>query len=424
MTHQNQFSKRRTITTFLAFVVVLAALYVGFHLWYSSSDGSSSTSGQERYVVILSLDGFRTEYLERASTPALDAMAREGVKGALIPSYPSNTFPNHYSMATGLYPEHHGIVNNSFWVEEMQDFFKLGDEEKVHNPAFYLGEPIWNTAEKQGVKAGCYYWVGSETPVQGMRPSYWKVYDGSDPFMARADSVIAWLQKPEELRPRFIAWYIQEPDASGHHHGTESREVLDMCQSVDSVVGYFRSQLSQLPIASKVDFIVVSDHGMKNYEPDRVVNLWEYLPRDSFRFVVEGAPALLYAKDPQFVDEALEALRNVPHISAYRRSEVPERFHYNEGDRLGDIVIIPDAGGYVYFREEAHFDRVAGHGFDNRLPEMEAIFFAVGESFSRGRVVAAFPNVTIYPLLCRLLGIKPAPNDASEADVDQLLVSK
>ncbi len=407
---------RISTTTLLSLLVALAGILVAFELWRPPEKAP-----QERYVVILSLDGFRTEYLTRANTPALDAMAEEGVKGALIPSYPSNTFPNHYSMATGLFPEHHGIVNNAFYDEELQDYYQLGDIEKVHNPAFYWGEPIWNTAEKQGVTSGAYYWVGSETKVQGMHPTYWKVYDESDPFTARADSVISWLKKPTSVRPHFIAWYLQEPDATGHHHGTRSTEVLEMCSEVDSIVGYFRHELSKLEIAPLVDFIVVSDHGMVDYDPNRVVNLQDYLPRDSFNFVVEGAPALLYCKDSLYIEHVMTVLDKVPHISAYRTKEVPERLHYNSGKRLGDIVIIPDKGGYIYFREDATFDRAAGHGFDNNLPEMQAIFFATGPSFPKGYQAKAVPNVTIYPLLCRLLGITPAPNDATEADVNTLI---
>lgn len=406
----------RKLTSLLSFVVVLAALFVGYKLWNKQGQYSS-----ERYAIIVSLDGFRAEYLDRANTPALDAMAAEGVKATLSPMYPSNTFPNHYSMATGLHPQNHGIVNNSFWDEAQQDYFKIGDLEKVHNPDYYWGEPIWNTAEKQGVKAASYYWVGSETAIQGMRPSYWKIYDGSDPFMARADSVLNWLRKPEGERPHLITWYIQEPDAVGHHFGTQSDEALDMIAHVDSVIGYFRSELAKLPIANQIDFMVVSDHGMADLDTTKVVNLMDYLPRDSFSFVVEGAPTLLYAKNTGYIEEAMTILKEVPFVTAYRTSEVPERFHYSQGKRLGDIVIIPELGASLFFREEPKLGRKSAHGFDNQLPEMQAIFFGVGESFAKGKVVGKVPNITIYPLLCRLLGLTPAPNDASEADVDKLL---
>lgn len=406
----------RKLSPLLSFVVVLAALFVVFRLWTPEE-----TKLQGRYTVIVSIDGFRAEYFGRAHTPALNAMATEGVRAILTPMYPSNTFPNHYSMATGLHPQNHGLVNNSFWDEDLQDYYKLGDIERVHNPDFYWGEPIWNTAEKQGIKAGSYYWVGSETAIQGMHPSYWKVFDGNDSFVARADSVLAWLRKPEEERPRLITWYLQEPDAAAHHHGTQSQETLDMIAHVDSVIGYFRSELGKLPIANLVDFIVVSDHGMADLDPDKVVNLMDYLPRDSFSFVVEGAPTLLYAKSPEYVDVALEVLKTIPYITAYRTSEVPERFHYNKGGRLGDIVVMPELGASIFFRDEPRLEKKAGHGFDNQLPEMQAIFFAVGKSFAKGKEVGAVPNITIYPLLCRLQGLTPAPNDASEADVDRLL---
>lgn len=408
----------RRKTTFLALLLLtLAGIFVGVTLYKQSQKAEA----QERYAVILSLDGFRCMYLDELSTPNLDAMAAEGVSGSLQPSYPSNTFPNHYSMATGLYPEHHGIVNNRFWVDELNDYYKLGDSARVYNPAFYGGEPIWNTAEKQGIKAGSYFWVGSETAVQNMRPSYWKKYDAETSFTARADSVIAWLQKPIEERPRLITWYIQEPDHTGHTYGTGSDQLKAMVSTVDSVVGYFRSELAKLPIASQVDFIIVSDHGMKDYEPDKIVNLMDYLPADSFRYIVDGTPTLLYTKHPEYIDEAMKVLEKVPHVTAYRRADVPARFHYSEGDRLGDIVVMPELGGYIFFREKPELKLPAGHGFDNTLPEMQAIFFGVGPSFAKGKKVSQVPNVAIYPLLCHILQLTPAPNDGTEEDVQKLL---
>ena len=408
----------RRKTTFLALLILtLAGIFVGGTLYKQSQKAEA----QERYAVILSLDGFRYMYLDELSTPNLDAMAAEGVSGSLQPSYPSNTFPNHYSMATGLYPEHHGIVNNRFWVDELNDYYKLGDSARVYNPAFYGGEPIWNTAEKQGIKAGSYFWVGSETAVQNMRPSYWKRYNAETSFTARADSVIAWLQKPIEERPRLITWYIQEPDHTGHTYGTGSDQLKAMVTTVDSVVGYFRSELAKLPIASQVDFIIVSDHGMKDYEPDKIVNLMDYLPADSFRYIVDGTPTLLYTKHPEYIDEAMKVLEKVPHVTAYRRADVPARLHYSEGDRLGDIVVMPELGGYIFFREEPELKLTAGHGFDNTLPEMQAIFFGVGPSFAKGKKVSQVPNVAIYPLLCHLLQLTPAPNDGTEEDVQKLL---
>ncbi|WP_298632133.1 ectonucleotide pyrophosphatase/phosphodiesterase [uncultured Porphyromonas sp.] len=408
----------RRKTTFLALLLLtLAGIFVGVTLYKQSQKAEA----QERYAVILSLDGFRYMYLDELSTPNLDAIAAEGVSGSLQPSYPSNTFPNHYSMATGLYPEHHGIVNNRFWVDELNDYYKLGDSARVYNPAFYGGEPIWNTAEKQGIKAGSYFWVGSETAVQNMRPSYWKKYDAETSFTARADSVIAWLQKPIEERPRLITWYIQEPDHTGHTYGTGSDQLKAMVSTVDSVVGYFRSELAKLPIASQVDFIIVSDHGMKDYEPDKIVNLMDYLPADSFRYIVDGTPTLLYTKHPEYIDEAMKVLEKVPHVTAYRRADVPARFHYSEGDRLGDIVVMPELGGYIFFREKPELKLPAGHGFDNTLPEMQAILFGVGPSFAKGKKVSQVPNVAIYPLLCHILQLTPAPNDGTEEDVQKLL---
>lgn len=410
-------NRRKQTNVLLLLVVALAVIFVGRRIYYTNQQSQTQL---DRYVVVLSVDGFRTEYLERAETPALDAMAREGVQGRLIPCYPSNTFPNHYSMITGLHPQNSGLINNRFWAPDLNDYYSLGDKDRVYNPDFYWGEPIWNTAEKQGVKAASYFWVGSETAIQGMRPSYWKSYDGRVPFIERADSVLMWLQKPLKERPRMITWYLQEPDATGHK-GTQSPELIQMVQQVDSVIGYFRAQLARLPIADQVDFIVVSDHGMTDMIPEKAVNLMDHLPKDSFAYVVEGAPSMLYTRNESYINEAMSILEKIPNISAYRRADVPERYHFNRGERIGDIVIIPDIGVQVSFRNNPTISHGGAHGFDNLHPDMEAIYFAVGQSFGQGVKVGATPNITIYPLVCRLLGITPAPNDASEIDVDKLI---
>ena len=160
---------------------------------------------------------------------------------------------------------------------------------------------------------------------------------------------------------------------------------------------------------------------MKDYEPEKLVNLWDYLPADSFSYMVDGVPTLLYTKRPEYIDEAMSVLEKVPNITAYQRADVPARFHFSEGERLGDIVVMPELGGYIFFREEPELKLAAGHGFDNSVPEMQAIFFGVGPSFAKGKKVSQVPNVAIYPLLCHLLQLTPAPNDGTEEDVQKLL---
>ncbi|MCF7802192.1 MAG: ectonucleotide pyrophosphatase/phosphodiesterase, partial [Candidatus Marinimicrobia bacterium] len=202
---------------------------------------------QKPYVVMLSLDGFRWDYAAKVPTPNLDYIAANGVQAdAMIPSFPTKTFPNHYTLATGLYPDHHGIIQNTFYANDLQAGYSIGNREAVENGAFYGGEPIWITARKQGLKTASYFWVGSEADVQGLHPDIWKIYEHNFPFESRVDSVIAWLQLPEAIRPQLIMYYFHEPDAVGHHAGPDSPETTQMVMKLDSLVGRFLNQLDQL----------------------------------------------------------------------------------------------------------------------------------------------------------------------------------
>lgn len=373
-----------------------------------------------RYVVVLSMDGFRSDYPGRAHTPTLDSLALAGVKSAFRPSFPSVTFPNHYAMATGLHPDHHGLVNNSFYAPDLDLVYRIGDNDVVTNPDFYGGEPIWNTAEKQGLRTASFFWVGSEAPIQGRKPSICKAYDKSIPFKDRADSVAAWLRLPEDVRPRLIMWYMEEPDGIGHSDTPEAASTLAKVEELDEILAYFFNQARTLDCFNQIDFIVLSDHGMATYTPDKYVNLNDYLPRDSFDYVFDGVPVLLYPKKT-YADSAYAILQQTPFVNVYRKAEIPEQYVYGKHPRIGELVVVPHIGTYVHFRPESNPRLGGAHGYDNFAPEMEAIFYAAGPSFKKNVELPAMANVNLYPLIARLLHLQPAPNDGDEAVVDQLL---
>lgn len=361
------------------------------------------------------MDGFRSDYPSRAHTPTLDSLAEVGVRSAFRPCYPSVTFPNHYSMATGLHPDHHGLVNNSFYDAALDSAYRMGNLD----PRFYGGEPIWNTAERQGVRTASFYWVGSEVPLAGGQPSIWKPFDKSVSFSSRADSVIAWLRLPEETRPRLIMWYMEEPDAIGHSATPDSSATLAVIEELDKELGRFFAEARRLDIFDKIDFIVVSDHGMATYYPEKYVNLNDYLPRDSFDYVFEGVPTLLYPKKG-YADAAYEILRKVPNITVWKKNEIPERFVYGKNPRVSDLVVSPHIGTYVQFREKPAPRYAATHGYDNFAPEMEAIFYAAGPSFKKHVELPPMANVNLYLMIARILNIQPAPNDGDSAVVRQV----
>lgn len=389
-----------------------------------SPKANSLAKGEtDQYVVVLSLDGFRDDYQSKANTPHLDAMDSEGLSGSFRPCYPSLTFPNHYAMATGLHPNNHGIVGNEFW-DERGKHYTLGNRKAVEDPYFYKGEPLWNTAKRQGLRTASYFWVGSETKINGSQPDRWKKFDSKVPYRDRADSVVKWLSLPKAERPRLVMWYLEEPDHTGHHYSPEAKETAQMIEQVDSVVGYFRNKLSQLPHAKKINFIIVSDHGMARFDKERVLNLADHLPIDSFEHVATGPFTHLYPK-AGYTDKALAILKNIKDIRAYRKSELPKRLHFGSNPRIGEIVILPDLGVTTYFRPQGLKGAkilAAGHGFDNAYPEMLALFKAVGPAFEQGRSLdEPIPNITLYPLVCRLLGVQPAPHDANENLANSLI---
>lgn len=376
--------------------------------------------GGNRYVVVLSLDGFRYDYQSKAHTPHLDAMDREGLSGSFLPCFPSLTFPNHYSMATGLHPNSHGLVANEFWDERGMRY-RLGDRRMVEDPEFYHGEPLWNTARRQGVRTASFFWVGSETKINGHQPDRWKRFDSKVPYYERADSVLSWLQLPEDERPHLVMWYLEEPDHTGHHHTPEGEETRQMIQQVDSVVGYFRQGLANLPVADQVDFILVSDHGMMTFE--RVINLADYLSAEDVEHVAAGPFTHIYPRAGR-AEDVLRKLKGIKGMRVMRKGELPQRLQYGTNARIGEVVALADPGVTILFRAEGLPKNIlaAGHGFDNAYPEMLAVFKAVGPHFAAGkRIKKPIPNITLYPLVCQLLGITPASHDADGEKARALL---
>jgi len=400
--------------TFSFFGLIL--LLAGGILMY----GFRHKSRQEHYVVVVSLDGFRSDYPDRAKVPTLDSLAKVGVKSAFRPCFPSVTFPNHYAMATGLHPDHNGLINNYFYASDLKRVYRLGDREAVANPAFYGGEPIWITAEKQGVKTASFFWVGTETPIQGRQPSIWKKYDKSVSYTDRADSVVSWLQLPGNERPHLIMWYIEEPDGIGHTATPDSSATIEKVEALDAVLNHFFTKVRQLDIFPKIDFIVLSDHGMATYRPENYVNLNDYLPRDSFDYVFDGVPTLLYPKSG-YADSAYAVLQRVPRVKVWKKHEIPEKYVYGTHPRIGELVVMPDVGTMLHFREISHPALGGAHGYDNFAPEMEAIFYAAGPSFKKQTEVPVMANVNLYLLLTRLLDLEPAPNDGDSLVVSRLL---
>ncbi|WP_321517537.1 ectonucleotide pyrophosphatase/phosphodiesterase [uncultured Bacteroides sp.] len=374
----------------------------------------------DNYTIIVSLDAFRWDYPQMYSTPNLDKVACIGVKAeSMQPSYPASTFPNHYTLATGLVPDHHGIVNNTFWNKKTGVLYSMGDSATRNNPAYYLGEPIWITAQKQGVKTGNVYWVGSDIAIKNTYPTYYKNYDKKPmiPFAARVDTVISWLNKKKEDRPRLIMLYFSEPDGKGHYFGPKSREVGNEVHYLDSLMGDLMHKIKELPIASKVNVIITSDHGMADISLERVVRVSDYITSRWVEKIDGSNPTSIFTRQG-CQDSVLFALNNVDHIKVYKKENIPTSLHYGTSDRIGDVVVCPDCG----WQFSDHPSKLMGaHGYDPACPEMQVIFYAYGPDFKKSYKSKGFVNVDIYPLLAYLLGVNPEKTDGDFNRIKDIL---
>jgi len=373
------------------------------------------------YVILVSLDGFRWDYGKLYMTPNLDELARTGVKAeALIPSFPTKTFPNHYTIATGLYPDHHGIVNNSFYDPAEDRYYRISDRKAVGDGSFYGGEPIWVTAEKQHVRTASYFWVGTEAPIQGIQPTYWKPYDHRFPFEQRIDTAIYWLSLPYEKRPHLVLLYFSEPDEVGHHHGPESKETSRMVTYLDSLMGVLIQKTGDLPIADSINLIVLSDHGMGEITKKNTLFLHDYIRAKWFETIQGGSPVYNLKVNKGYEEKAYKWLNKAEHMQAWKHGEVPERFHYGNNPRTLDFTLVADSGWQI--RTEPGFSRSKGdHGYDNADRDMLAIFYAKGPGFRQGYTCKAFSNTDIYALIAELLHLTPVKTDGSLEEVSDIL---
>jgi alkaline phosphatase D len=376
---------------------------------------NSAAAQNQHYVVLVSLDGFRWDYATRDGAKNLLALGKQGVWApqGMLPSYPSLTFPNHFTIVTGLYPEHHGLVANGFYDETRQARYAIGDPQAVTDGSWYSGVPLWSLAESQGMRTACLFWPGSEATIASYQHTYYLRFDDKIDEAARIEQVLAWLRLPAADRPHFITLYYAEPDHEGHAFGPDAPETRAAELKVDGLVGKLKAGLDATGLP--IDLVVVSDHGMAKVEGG-----WITLDQFADLAGFETAGALLYGKTEADHARVYNQLKKASsQFMVFRRKDLPAGLHYSENPRAGDPVVV--ATGPYAIRAHAppagKLDRppTAGmHGFDPRkLPEMKASFFAAGPDIVPGKTVAPFENVNLYPWLAHMLGLQTPKNDGS-----------
>lgn len=409
----------------LAVFLVLAACATA-----PARDGGATVAPNRQIVILVGLDGLRPASLKEwpEAAPTLNALAERGVRAdGLVPVMPSKTFPDFYSIATGLHPDRHGITSNSPYSRTLGRVMRRSDHGES---VWWGGEPIWVTAEKQGVRAAAMFWLGSEAEIGGVRPTYWNLYQHDKPFGERTEQVLDWLALPEHERPRFITLYFHAVDSAGHAYGPGSIEERAAIVEVDGELAALVAGVERLGLLDRVNIIVVSDHGMSAVEEGRVIYLDDYVPLDGV-FIPEfhgpdgagfGAAIHLYTDSPDVIYAGLSGAH--PALRAYRRAHLPARWRIDHPDRTGDIVVIADPGWVLFARSltRKYEGRLGGmHGYDRHHPEMLGTFLAAGPRFAAGVKVEAFENVEIYGLIAEILDLAPAETDGDLARVRHLL---
>lgn len=378
--------------------------------------GQAQSGGEQPYVVLVSLDGFRYDYAARDHARNLLAMRDNGAAArSLIPSFPSVTFPNHTSIITGLYPAHHGIVANAFFDPVRRLSFDAG--KSAANGSWYSGVPLWVLAERQNIRTASESWLGSDAEIGGVRPSYWLPFDDEVPAAKRMQKVLEWLRLPAAQRPHFLTLYLSDTDHAGHRYGPEALETRQAVARVDQVIGKLRDGIQAL--ALPVNLIVVSDHGMQ--EADRVVDLRQYADLSKVRVVSSGPVALIYAPDPEARERVYLALKGKSRaFEVYRREETPAEWHYTDNPRIGDLVVVAQQPCDLVASDSK--PRKGNHGYDPRhFQTMQGIFYAIGPNIRPRARVDSFENIHIYPFLAKILHLQlPEKLDGSPAVLESI----
>lgn len=386
------------------------------------------------------MDGFRADFLHRNLTPSLSAFVRAGVSPEyMLPSFPSVTFPNHFTLVTGLYPEAHGVVGNTFWDPALQEEFYYTDPTRSMQPKWWLGEPIWETAEDQFVKTAVHMWPGSEAHLGDIEPSYVDKYNGKEMLSHKVDRILEFLDIPginepgalaNMPRPQLIAAYVPNVDADGHLYGPNSTEIRSTIQSVDAMLGDLFKGLEERNLTEIVNIIIVSDHGMATTSTSRLIQFDDIVDMSSIEHV-DGWPSYgLRPKneadlEPLYGHLKAEASRTDGFEVYLRDRDMPERYHFSQHERIAPLWVIPKTGWAIVTRKEFDVEEAKAqgleyhprgiHGYDHEHPLMRAIFMARGPAFPHtpGSKLDPFQNIEVYNLVCDSLGIVPKPNNGT-----------
>ncbi|HLS31261.1 MAG TPA: ectonucleotide pyrophosphatase/phosphodiesterase [Flavobacteriaceae bacterium] len=395
---------------------LLSLLFLGIFLPISAQteeikvpNRTNSTAQTEKpYVILISVDGFRDDYFDRFNTPFLNQMRAKGVVAeSMIPSFPSVTFPNHYTLVTGLIPAHHGVVGNSMYDPKSENFYSIRNKEAVQNPDWYGGVPIWSLAESQQMLTACYYWPGSEAPIAGYYPTYRYPYSERKSVEGRIARVREWLELPKAERPHLITFYMPEVDHAGHRYGPEALETEFAAKFADAAIQKLVEAVNKTGLP--VNYIFVSDHGMTAVDTKQPI-IVPKTDSEETKIVSSGTYVSIFTKDKKEKDSLYNTLKKESQVtkqfSVYLKEEVPEKYQFSDKEdkhnRIGDIVMI--AQSPYYFSRSGRFVSPGAHGYlPEDTPDMNTVFLAWGPDIQDSKTIKPFKNTHVFPLLAALL---------------------
>jgi len=384
------------------------------------------------HLILISLDGMRWDYVDRFKPPHLSRFIENGVKAkSLIPSYPSKTFPNHYTIATGLYPDRHGLLGNNFYSYDKQVVYNIRDRNLVEDGSFYGGSPIWVEAHEAGMITASFFFVGTEADVKGIRPDYYMIYDKNIENESRVAQVLEWLSLPDDKRPRLITLYFSDMDDVGHRHGPNNDLILGKTLfDLDEELGRLFMGIEQTGL--NVNVIIVSDHGMTEVPVDQFIPIEKIQNEDLYMTIDNGSIINIHLNDGISIDDALSYLKDIEGpFNVYQTASTPHFEYVPQNEDWGEIQVLPDDGYYfsnlrgINMRKKASWSVFGQHGFNPEMKDMHGIFYAQGPAFKNNYSISSIKNIHIYPLMCRILGLEiPKEIDGNINNINKVLKNR
>ncbi|XP_070781852.1 ectonucleotide pyrophosphatase/phosphodiesterase family member 5 [Enoplosus armatus] len=372
-------------------------------------------------LLLLSFDGFRWDYIHRVPMPNFLTLMNEGVMVEQVESaYITKSFPNHYSLVTGLYAETHGIVANEMYDPAMNRSFSMETGSIYESRWWEEAVPLWVSIQKAGGRSGAAMWPGSDVKIHGMFPNQYLRYNASVSFETRVKRIIDWFSAPKEEAVDFGVLYWEEPDESGHKLGPQSSLMDDVIAGIDAKLGFLMNELKEAGLFEKVNLIVTSDHGMTQLSTDNIIELDVYVSRDLYTWVDKSPVVGILPEEGKLEDVYSKLVNANPNMVVYKKEDIPGHFHYQHNIRIMPILIEAKEGWTIVQNRTEPF-KLGNHGYNNTLRSMQPVFVARGPAFRQKYVKTSMRSVDLYPLMCHILSIRPLPNNGSLLNVQDLL---